>query len=119
MVRVRSNHHAHSVSHSLTHMSPAHTQYPTIGWRIPFLAFPSTHYQIGKGFPPSTLPLSPPTPDMTNERGGGEGKASGDFNSLNTKEAFQMSHTVEGGRQEGAKQPTLPQSLPLDKKTKK
>ena len=58
---------------------------------------------------------------MTNERGGGggEGKASGDFNSLNTKEAFQMSHTVEGGRQEGTKQPTLPQSLPLDKKTKK
>ena len=55
---------------------------------------------------------------MTNERGGGgEGKASGDFNSLNTKEAFQMSHTVEGGRQEGTKQPTLPQSLPLDKKT--
>ena len=57
---------------------------------------------------------------MTNERGGGgEGKASGDFNSLNTKEAFQMSHTVMGGRQEGTKQPTLPQSLPLDKKTKK
>ena len=56
---------------------------------------------------------------MTNERGGGEGKASGDFNSLNTKEAFQMSHTVEGGRQEGAMPPTEPQSLPLGKETKK
>ena len=49
-----------------------------------------------------SLSLSP-TPDMTNERGaggsGGEGKASGDFNSLNTKEAFQMSHTVRGRRE--------------------